>query len=122
LTLRSKQAAVLSWTGKLKMARKEYSDILTADPNNRRALLGLGYCYSWQGDYFKAEDILSKVNRNYPRDPEIVVARALNYRDMGRVDLADKQLDSFDSHEKLASKKTSLAMKKRKVSDPNGTQ
>jgi tetratricopeptide (TPR) repeat protein len=123
LTLRSKQAAVLSWTGKLKQARKEFSNILQVDPDNRLALLGLGACYSWQGDYFKAEDILSSADRKHPRDPEIIVLRAINYRDMGRGDIAERLLDSFDSNEKLAARnKTSLSMRKIKTTEPENTQ
>jgi predicted Zn-dependent protease len=90
LNLLAKRAEVLSWSGKIALAKKEYKNILQQDPDNIDALIGMGQCLCWSGDYLKAEKVLKGAAELYPGSGEIMLERALNFRDMGRLDLAKK--------------------------------
>jgi tetratricopeptide (TPR) repeat protein len=90
LDLLGKRAEVLSWSGKIAVAQKEYKHILQEDPDNLQALIGMGQCLSWSADNLKAEKVLQGAAELYPNDGRIMLERAINFREMGRLDLAKK--------------------------------
>lgn len=86
------QAKVLSWTGHLGKARSIYRQVLAKNPQEKEALVGLGQCASWSGDCFKAETYFERASKLETRDVEVETVldteRAMNYRQMGRLDKA----------------------------------
>jgi tetratricopeptide (TPR) repeat protein len=91
--LMADHAEVLSWSGKVGLAKREYKLVLSHQPDNRKALLGFARCLNWSGDYLQAEKYLQEANSRYPQDRELIIAEAINYRDMGRIDKAKKLLN-----------------------------
>jgi predicted Zn-dependent protease len=92
LNLLARYAEVLSWSGKIGTAKRDYRLILSQIPTHRDSMLGLGRCLDWTGDYLSAEKILHDASTQYPHDFEITLARAMNFRDLGRIDRAMKLL------------------------------
>ena len=103
LNLLASYAEVLSWSNKLGEAMKDFHFILTQDPGHRNSLLCLGRCHNWCGDYLKADKVLAAASDRYPHDFEITLARAINYRDLGRIDRA-RQLLRETSGTKLSAR------------------
>lgn len=95
VNLIAKYTEALSWSGKLDEAKKNYKQILSQDPKNRAALIGLGECLTWSADNLQAEDVFKKAAALYPGDPEIILDRARNLKDLGRVDLAKQLLHQY---------------------------
>lgn len=82
------KAKVLSWKGKLSEAATLYRSVLVTNPQDKWALLGLGQCASWSGDCFRAEAFFKTGMDLYPEDTELQAERAMNFRQMGRLDKA----------------------------------
>ena len=89
------QAKVLSWNGNLTKALRLYGEVLAQEPNCRDALLGTAQCQEWGGDHLKAEKTLNRTATLYADDADVVLERALNFRQMGRYDKAAKMLSQF---------------------------
>jgi tetratricopeptide (TPR) repeat protein len=65
-------ASAYSKTKDYESAKKNLEDILSREPQNRTALLGLSTVLQKSGDDEKALDILKKANEYYPGDSEIM--------------------------------------------------
>jgi tetratricopeptide (TPR) repeat protein len=88
LDLRNQRAKVLTWTGKLSQAIQEYKTVLAIDNKNVAALVGLGQCANYNGDYFRAEKYLKLARQQDQKDAQAQLVSAMNFNQMGRVDKA----------------------------------
>lgn len=87
------KAQVLSWNGKMNQSCKSFKQILKKHPKNREAMIGLAQVSNWTGDHLYAEKILKRARELYPHDFEIELESALNFKEMGRIDLAEEWLE-----------------------------
>jgi tetratricopeptide (TPR) repeat protein len=81
-------ANLLSYAGKYDAATKLYSEALTAQPDNRKALAGKSLTLIWSGQKFKAAESLKALRAQYPNDEAVAIALVQAYKAMGRYDKA----------------------------------
>ncbi len=65
-------------------AEKHLKEYLASDPNNQEARLTLAKCARVRGEFEKAEELLEKILRDTPNEPEAILLRAGVEGDMGR--------------------------------------
>jgi YaiO family outer membrane protein len=68
-------ARALSYSGDFGGGEKEYRDLVSANPHDVEALLGLADVLGWQKRYREAERILSSLANERPDDPEVWTRR-----------------------------------------------
>jgi len=93
MDVRAWRARVLTWSGKLAEAEREYHEILTAVPNDPDNWMGLASIYSRQGRTREALETLDRAVLLDPKRADIHAARAAALRALGIRDQAKSEYD-----------------------------
>ncbi|MBX9770604.1 MAG: tetratricopeptide repeat protein, partial [Candidatus Obscuribacterales bacterium] len=92
IQLRIGYARLLMINRKVNTAKKVITTVLTTEPTNPRAMCLLAQIFSYTNYPFKAEKILRRARSLYPQDREVSIISAGNWRQMGRIDKALKEI------------------------------
>ncbi|MBE9527949.1 MAG: tetratricopeptide repeat protein [Proteobacteria bacterium] len=76
IRLRTEAATMFGWSGKYDHAKATYASIITEDPKNRGARLGLARIHSWTGEYDLAIKEYGAVLQDSPGNTSALVGRA----------------------------------------------
>jgi tetratricopeptide (TPR) repeat protein len=97
--------------GELDQARTVYEGVLKQDPSNQRACHRLGVVTARQGDYQKAEQLLTKAAELSQPDAELLCDLGYTYYLQDRLDLAEKALrQSIDKSSNYQTAWTNLGL------------
>ncbi|MFW6124090.1 MAG: YaiO family outer membrane beta-barrel protein [Acidobacteriota bacterium] len=87
-----KEEALQAWRKKYSEAKNIFRHVLTLEPKNKEALMGLADTAHWQGNLREAKDIYIKLLKETQDNAEIYYRLGLLYKNMGNYAKAKKHL------------------------------